>query len=75
MAMWIDRKGKELTSNLVSSIVGSVCKKLSGADLTPLSIRRLRTTYFVKGVQQAESNSIASDLVAQYAKRSTRPRT
>ena len=67
MTMWIDRKGKELTSNLLSGFVGSVCKKLSGADLTPLSIRRLRTTYFVKGVQQAQSSSIASDLVAQYA--------
>jgi hypothetical protein len=65
--MWIDLKGKELTSNLLSGIVGSVCKKLSGANLTPLSIRRLRTTYFVRGVQQAENSSIASDLVAQYA--------
>ena len=67
MTMWIGRNGRQLESTSVSSFVRSVCKLLSGADLTPLSIRRLRTTYFVKGVQQAESKSIASDLIAQYA--------
>ena len=38
-----------------------------GADLTPLSLRRLRTTYFVKAVQESMGNVMAADYIAQYA--------
>ena len=67
MAVWIDRKGRELASQTTSNIVRSVCSKLSGADLTPLSLRRLRTTYFVRAVQETMGNVAAADYIAQYA--------
>ena len=67
MAVWVDRKGRELTSQRTSNFVRSVCSKLSGADLTPLSLRRLRTTYFVKSVQDTMGNAVAADYIAQYA--------
>jgi hypothetical protein len=67
MAVWLDRKGRELTSGMTSKFVQSVCSKLSGTDLTPLSLRRLRTAYFVKAVQDTMGNVVAADYIAQYA--------
>jgi hypothetical protein len=67
MHLFVNRKSKQLMSTVVSMWVKTICRRISGADLTPLSIRRLRTTYFVKAVREMQDAKIEADQVARYA--------
>ena len=65
--LWLDRVGKSPVSNAVSRWVCKECSRISGANLTPLSIRRLRATYFVNSINNNSNLNIQSDAVARYA--------
>jgi hypothetical protein len=65
--LWLDRVGKSPVSNAISRWVCKESSRISGADLTPLSIRRLRATYFVNSIKNSSDINIQSDAVARYA--------
>ena len=65
--LWLDRVGKSPVSNAISRWVCKESSRISGANLTPLSIRRLRATYFVSSIKNSSDVNIQSDAVARYA--------
>jgi hypothetical protein len=66
-SLFVNKIGKPLMSGLVSHWVKSICRRISGANLTPLSIRRLRATYFVESIRELGDSVLEANLVAQYA--------
>jgi hypothetical protein len=66
-SLFVNKIGKPLMSGMVSHWVKTICRGISGANLTPLSIRRLRATYFVESIRELGDSVLEANLVAQYA--------
>ena len=65
--LFVNRSGASLVYSELSERVRRTCVDICGGNLTPMSIRRLRTTYFVVGVREMGDTTLVAYQVAQHA--------